>query len=60
MEIGIFISLSDVMVRKSKGYFWLLENEALGEISDLYKRKSFTDAGGLEMENNNNNNNERS
>lgn len=24
----------------------LLENEALGEISDLYERKSLTDAGG--------------
>lgn len=57
MEIGIFISLSDVMVRKIKGLFLTsLENEALGEISDLYKRKSFTDAGGLGMENNNNNN----
>lgn len=27
----------------------LLENEAVGEISDLYERKSFTDTGGLEM-----------
>lgn len=26
----------------------LLENEAVGEISDLYERKSFTDAGELE------------
>lgn len=47
MEIGDFISLSDVMVRKIKGLFLtLLENEAVGKISDLYEKKSFTDARG--------------
>lgn len=49
MEIGIFICLSDVTVRKLKGFFFLtlLENEALGEIL-LHEKISLTDAGGKE------------